>query len=187
MVRTSSLSPDIGRNWHHIYRLSRTTSVSRILGHVFLFSWIDRLDSIGIAGFGHDFKALEGHESTVAKVFNGFSDDIGNGVLASIFPFLDNLPTKRSRMMGQMKKATTAIACKLLEDCEKMKAGSQNVQDRSILGLLCAFQLYSTCVRSLFMLRISQRTSRRCDFQVDAWRSCIRGTYTQSLIYSQSA
>ncbi|KAF8712457.1 hypothetical protein AX14_013080 [Amanita brunnescens Koide BX004] len=39
-------------------------------------------------------------------------------------------------MMGQMKKATTAIAYELLENCEKMKAGSQSVQDRSILGLL---------------------------------------------------
>ncbi|KAK2462255.1 hypothetical protein APHAL10511_005751 [Amanita phalloides] len=37
--------------------------------------WMNRitLDSIGIAGFGHDFKALEGHQSPVIKVFESFN------------------------------------------------------------------------------------------------------------------
>ena len=30
------------------------------------------LDSIGIAGFGHDFGALEGKKSTVEQVFDAF-------------------------------------------------------------------------------------------------------------------
>ena len=76
------------------------------------------------------------------KVLNGFGEDIGNGLIADIFPFIDNLPTKRSRMMRQMKKATTAIAYELLQNRDKMKEGSQSIKDRSILGLLSAFQLY---------------------------------------------
>ena len=44
--------------------------------------------------------------------------------------------------MAQMRKATTAIGYELLQNCEKMKEGSQSIKDRSILGLLSVFQLY---------------------------------------------
>ncbi len=43
-------------------------------------------------------------------------------------------------MMGQMREATSAMALKLLRNTEKVKEGSQNDKDRSILGLLREFQ-----------------------------------------------
>ena len=46
------------------------------------------------------------------------------------------------RMMGQMREASSAIAYKLLENTENAKEGSQNDQDRSILGLLREFEAY---------------------------------------------
>ena len=74
------------------------------------------------------------------KAYNAFSEAKGNyELIAEFFPFV---PTKRSRMMAQLKKATTAIGYELLQNCEKMKEGSQSINDRSILGLLSALQLY---------------------------------------------
>jgi len=43
------------------------------------------------------------------------------------------------RMMEQMREATSAIAFKLLENAEKLKEGSQNDKDQSILGMLREF------------------------------------------------
>jgi hypothetical protein len=48
----------------------------------------------------------------------------------------------RMRMMKQMREATSAIAFKLLRNTEKLKEGSQNDEDRSILGLLREFSAY---------------------------------------------
>ena len=118
-------------------------------------SWVevDRLDSIGVGGFGHDFKALEGHESPIVKVFKSFNEGGGDGrgiffLVGTIFPMsamlhiISNLPTNSMRMMGQMREASSAIAYKLLENTENAKEGSQNDQDRSILGLLREFEAY---------------------------------------------
>ena len=108
---------------------------------------VDRLDSIGVGGFGHDFKALEGHESPIVKVFKSFNESRGNGglvflLVCVIFPILTYLPMGRMRMMKQMREATSAIAFKLLRNTEKLKEGSQNDEDRSILGLLREFSAY---------------------------------------------
>ncbi|KAF8344577.1 cytochrome P450 [Amanita rubescens] len=105
--------------------------------------WMNKitLDSIGVGGFGHDFKSLEGHESPVVNVFKAFNESRGNGarmlfLIGSIFPFITNIPTKRIRMMGQMREATSAMAFKLLRNTEKVNESSQDDKDRSILGLL---------------------------------------------------
>ena len=139
------------------------------------FSWIDRLDSIGIGGFGHDFKALEGQESPVTKVFNAFGEATGNdGLIAEFFPFV---PTKRSRMMAQMRKATTAIGYELLQNCEKMKEGSQSIKDRSILGLLSAFQLYMR----LLVIHVMYQSEDKPTMRVSSW--CRRKLF-QRYVYS---
>ncbi len=106
---------------------------------------VDRLDSIGIGGFGHDFKALEGHESPIVKVFQSFNENRGDRglillvIFTIVFPIVAYLPTKGMRMMEQMREATSAIAFKLLENAEKLKEGSQNDKDQSILGMLREF------------------------------------------------
>jgi len=79
-------------------------------------------------------------------VFKAFNESRGGGgariffLIGSIFPIITSLPTKRIRMMGQMREATSAMALKLLRNTEKVKEGSQNDKDRSILGLLREFQ-----------------------------------------------
>jgi hypothetical protein len=79
----------------------------------------------------------------VIKVFNSFNEGRSNNravfLLGSIIPFIANLPTKRLRMMNQMKKATSEMAHELLDSSEKVKESSQSIKDRSILGLLSEF------------------------------------------------
>jgi hypothetical protein len=79
----------------------------------------------------------------VVKAFNSINEATGNNrilfLLGAIFPFVANLPTKRFRMMDQMKMATSAIAYELLQNTEKVEEGSQSIKDRSILGLLSQF------------------------------------------------
>ena len=64
---------------------------------------------------------------------------MGIFLIWAIFPIVAYLPTKRMRMMKQMRQATSAIAFKLLGNTEKVKEGLQNDKDRSILGLLRKF------------------------------------------------
>ncbi|KAK2465993.1 hypothetical protein APHAL10511_001634 [Amanita phalloides] len=105
--------------------------------------WINRitLDSIGIAGFGHDFKALEGYESPILKVFESFNNIGSSGrrsflLLGPIFPQMLKLPTERSRMFRQMSKATSDMATHFLENSQSERESFQYVKDKSILGLL---------------------------------------------------
>jgi len=65
--------------------------------------WMNKitLDSIGVGGFGHDFKSLEGHESPVVNVFKAFNESRGNGarmlfLIGSIFPFITKFQRKES-------------------------------------------------------------------------------------------
>ena len=44
-------------------------------------------------------------------------------------------------MLDHLKKATYAMAYELLQSSEKVKEGSQNIKDRSIIGLLSEYQL----------------------------------------------
>ena len=56
-----------------------------------------RLDSIGIGGFGHDFKALDNKNTSVVEVFDSFDDantDFFSRIiffLGPVFPTLQNL------------------------------------------------------------------------------------------------
>ncbi|KAK2459889.1 hypothetical protein APHAL10511_008089 [Amanita phalloides] len=104
--------------------------------------WMNRitLDSIGIAGFGYDFKALEGFESPVLNVFESFSKLRGGRrlllLLAPIFPQVFKIPTERTRMFRQMSKATSDMAAYFLQNSQSEKESAQYVKDKSILGLL---------------------------------------------------
>ena len=54
------------------------------------------LDSIGIAGFGHDFGALEGRKSTVEEVFDAFVDvkpSVSGSISICLFQMLNNCAT----------------------------------------------------------------------------------------------
>ncbi|KAK2463849.1 hypothetical protein APHAL10511_004154 [Amanita phalloides] len=79
-------------------------------------NWMNRitLDSVGIAGFGHDFKALEGHESPVYKAFGSFSESGSSSrrfffLLGPIFPQIVNVPTQRSRFPKRKGKLARQV------------------------------------------------------------------------------
>ncbi|PFH47821.1 hypothetical protein AMATHDRAFT_66733 [Amanita thiersii Skay4041] len=111
--------------------------------------WMNRisLDSVGIAGFGHDFGTLDGKRTPVMDAFNSFSEDVPNeGVLTKLtfllgplFPVLLNVPTPRGKLFKDLRIALTRIADGLLERSRKEKQGlvTEEIQaDKSIIGLL---------------------------------------------------
>ncbi|KZT22281.1 cytochrome P450 [Neolentinus lepideus HHB14362 ss-1] len=107
-------------------------------------SWMNHvsLDSIGIAGFGHDFGALRGKPSTVAEVFNAFNTlkpsfwAIANLVLGPTFPFLANLPSERHAITERWSENVAELASELLARTKKADEKGVKVEDRSIMGLL---------------------------------------------------
>ncbi|KAJ7124501.1 cytochrome P450 [Mycena epipterygia] len=102
------------------------------------------LDSIGIAGFSHDFRSLDGEYSAVAAAFDSLSFE-GTGILSNLvfivglqLPFLANLPTQRNRIIGNLRRTMSVIADELLEKTrrEKKTHVTDETADRSVIGLL---------------------------------------------------
>ncbi|KAJ7499895.1 cytochrome P450 [Mycena latifolia] len=100
------------------------------------------LDSVGIAGFSHDFRTLDGEYSAVAAAFESFEEDSTLSklaiVLASQLPFLIALPTQRGNVMRNLRRLMNVIADELLEKmrCEKKTHVTDETADRSVIGLL---------------------------------------------------
>ncbi len=70
------------------------------------------LDSVGLAGFGHDFHALDGERSEVQKVFDSFASAPATGRLNALIPLLlpmlpstifARLPTDRVRLFRSLR------------------------------------------------------------------------------------
>ncbi|PFH47813.1 hypothetical protein AMATHDRAFT_50010 [Amanita thiersii Skay4041] len=108
--------------------------------------WMNRitLDSIGIAGFGHDFHSLDGHQSAVIDAFNSFGAT-NQGLLSRlqivigpIIPSVLNIPTQRARLFSQLATNVNKIALELLERTREESKGedSGDLKDKSIIGLL---------------------------------------------------
>ncbi|KAJ7336934.1 cytochrome P450 [Mycena albidolilacea] len=102
------------------------------------------LDSIGIAGFSHDFRTLDGEYSAVAAAFDSLNFE-GQGMLSNLvfllgtqFPFLAHLPSKRNRIQKNLRYTISGIADELLERTrrERKKQVPDETSDRSIIGLL---------------------------------------------------
>jgi len=95
----------------------------------------NRLDSIGLAGFGYDFKAVEDHDSPVNDVFRYFNDSSSNDIrlmidiICPIFPFIFNVPTRTVRMFRKLNQATSKFAAELIRK-------NSGKDDQSLLGLL---------------------------------------------------
>ncbi|KIL67021.1 hypothetical protein M378DRAFT_35506, partial [Amanita muscaria Koide BX008] len=106
-----------------------------------------RLDSIGIAGFGHDFGSLDGLESPVTEAFDAVLDDTSFRILiliGSFLPQLLNIPFARAKILRRLRKAFSDIAKVLLEKSLKEKESSDAEKDRSILGLLLKGRSHNT-------------------------------------------
>lgn len=99
------------------------------------------LDSIGIAGFGHDFGALHGEHSAIEELFDSFGNIPQNPfiiLLGSVFPFLIRLPTKRKRLISRLHNTMEDVSEKLLARSRKEKeiGGVASDTSRSIIGSL---------------------------------------------------
>ncbi|KZP25792.1 cytochrome P450 [Athelia psychrophila] len=108
-------------------------------------AWMNKvsLDSVGIAGFSHDFGTLEGKQSDIADIF----DDFGRHkpsfvqmlvfVLSAVFPVVGRLPTARNRLIQGFAQTTQRVSRSLLEKTRKdnsVAVGSKG--DKSVIGIL---------------------------------------------------
>ncbi|KAI6154195.1 cytochrome P450 [Pisolithus tinctorius] len=106
-------------------------------------NWMNHisLDTIGIAGFSHDFGSLDGKTTRVVEVFDSFA------VLAPNFPFLPlvqafplllYMPTARGDLFGDMNQTLADVSRKFLERSrEEREAGViDGKDDKSIIGVL---------------------------------------------------
>uniref|UniRef100_A0A0W0G6N4 Cytochrome p450 n=1 Tax=Moniliophthora roreri TaxID=221103 RepID=A0A0W0G6N4_MONRR len=102
-------------------------------------TWMNHIsiDSVGIAGFSHDFGSLDGKTSAVVTAFESLGSSKRSTIgtikflLSSVFPILNYIPTERSRMFTELRRSLIEIAGVLLE-----RTRQAGVDDKSIIGLL---------------------------------------------------
>ena len=103
------------------------------------------MDTIGLAGFSHNFGALEGKHTTVTEVFDTFGASPGSSarntglfLLAQAFPFLLRLPTPRGKLLQKLNVAMEEISNALLARTQKeLEIGVVGgKEEKSIIGLL---------------------------------------------------
>jgi len=103
------------------------------------------LDTIGIAGFSHDFGALNGKHSIVTEVFDSFGSNPKASafnkllfLLAQVFPVLTKIPTQRKKLTNKLNVTMGEISNDLLIRSRREK--DMNVSDtdagKSIMELL---------------------------------------------------
>ncbi|EJD00151.1 cytochrome P450 [Fomitiporia mediterranea MF3/22] len=111
-------------------------------------SWLNRvsLDSIGIAGFGHDFNSLEGESQEITDVFDSFyTPNLPSGVellifmFQIIFPIFSKIPTKIIRLQSRMNATLEGISRNLMKGRRsegEVTLHDQTSIDRSMMGTL---------------------------------------------------
>ncbi|KAK7053721.1 cytochrome P450 [Favolaschia claudopus] len=98
----------------------------------------NELDSLGVAGFQHNFDSLKGSFCTVTAAFyvlrtedtKTFPGIISR--LASSFPILRHIPTARNRLMQDFQRCIRDVA----EEVLRRDASKGNSGNKSMLGLL---------------------------------------------------
>ncbi|KAG1882732.1 cytochrome P450 [Suillus subluteus] len=110
-------------------------------------NWMNHisLDSIGIAGFSHDFGSLDGKRASVTEVFDTFGNNqkvsAVNQVLlllASAFPIITKIPNKRRNLVKKLGVVMGEISNDLLIRSRREKDVNMSGKDeeKSIIGLL---------------------------------------------------
>ena len=100
------------------------------------------LDTVGIAGFGHDFGALHGQHSAVEEAFDSFGSGTSNNMIVFLLgvfiPLLEKVPTKRRRLVKKLHSTMEEISDQLLQRSRKEKELCADATDtsRSIIGSL---------------------------------------------------
>ncbi|KLO13823.1 cytochrome P450 [Schizopora paradoxa] len=99
-------------------------------------------DTIGAAGFGHEFGSLEGHQSDVKDVFELFGVSPPQGLslilplLAPVLPLLQMIPNERKRLNRRLNDAMAAISAVLLQRSRKEKELGASELGRTMMGTL---------------------------------------------------
>ncbi|KAJ7825434.1 cytochrome P450 [Mycena leptocephala] len=93
------------------------------------------LDTIGLAGFSHDFGTLTGNTSRIASIFDAFGSkesllDIAVFLFSMVVPVVDTLPTTRNSLLSQLTKSMQDLGNKFLENTR-----DENT-DKSVIGQL---------------------------------------------------
>jgi hypothetical protein len=150
----------------------RTSSQSSLViqyvlfSHPYSFSERCRLDTIGLAGFSHDFGALDSKPSAVATAFADFADagmGLGDAVVFFVqflFPQIISLPTPRQRAINNLHEASGQIAKEMIR---KVQMDEREKGERSVMGLMSEFDGLSIERRLILMLR---RYSQGCFFEL---------------------
>lgn len=102
------------------------------------------LDTIGIAGFSHDFASLKGERSVVATAFEEMNNTKPSPifnylfVFAHLFPGILNLPNPRTKLSKMLNDSMGVISTQLFAKTKKeMEEGLvEGEQDKSIIGTL---------------------------------------------------
>lgn len=105
------------------------------------------LDSIGLAGFGHDFHALDGERSEVQKVFDSFAlapaVGKGTGIITFIVTFLPGglfmrLPLQRVKLFNSLAARIREVSEELWRKSKVEGSGDERESKvRSAIGTLC--------------------------------------------------
>ena len=108
------------------------------------------LDSIGIAGFSHEFGSLDGKHSAMEELFDEFGVtppgfiEMLSMLLGNVFPFLRKVPSRRHDLSKRLHDTMEATSKVLLERSRKEKemAGSASDVSRSIIGSLGSYVIF---------------------------------------------
>ncbi|KAG1901359.1 cytochrome P450 [Suillus fuscotomentosus] len=109
-------------------------------------NWMNHisLDTVGIAGFSHDFGSLDGRRVSVAEAFDTIGSNQPSAVdkavflLASVFPIILKIPNKRQNLFTQLGITMEQISNELLIRSRREKDAnmSQGGEENSLIGLL---------------------------------------------------
>ncbi|KAF9233331.1 cytochrome P450 [Melanogaster broomeanus] len=110
-------------------------------------SWMNHvsLDTIGLAGFSHDFGSLDGKPALVTEILDAFGGSsaasalhVMSLLLAQAFPFMIRLPTTRTKLVNKLTDSIGEISPVLLNRMKKEKElGIEDHRgEKSIIGLL---------------------------------------------------
>ncbi|KAJ7504772.1 cytochrome P450 [Mycena galericulata] len=93
------------------------------------------LDTIGLAGFSHDFGTLTGNTSKITSIFDAFGSkesflDIAVFLFSMVVPIVDNFPTRRNSLLSQLTKSMQDLGNKFLENTSNVST------DKSVMGQL---------------------------------------------------
>ncbi|KAG1889104.1 cytochrome P450 [Suillus fuscotomentosus] len=109
-------------------------------------NWMNHisLDTVGIAGFSHDFGSLDGKRASVTEVFDTFGSNKPSAaneifvLLASVFPIILKIPTERRNLLKKLSITMGQISNELLIRSRREKGvniGGRG-QENSVIGLL---------------------------------------------------